>query len=237
MEETENTYAIHEAAREGKTKVIESLLNANPKLATRTDQDDRLAIHWACAFNHLDIVKLLTSTRSFDPDAQDSSGWTPLMIASSLKDNGGEAVIELLLSKEADAKISTNTGATALHFAVSKGNLEVCKTLLKHGASARAKDKRGQLPIHRAAAVGSVPIVKLLIENKSPVNATDMDGMTALHHAISEGNGDVAVELLKAGAETDKKDNDGRLAMEGAPDSKVRSYIMKAAEREGIDFE
>lgn len=182
-------------------------------------------------------MKLLASTRSFDPDAQDGSGWTPLAIAASLKDNSGEATIDLLLSKEADPKVPTNSGATALHFAVSKGNLEVCKTLLKHGASARTKDKRGQLPLHRAAAIGSVPIVKLLLEHKSPINATDMDGMTALHHAISEGNGDVAVELLKAGAETDKRDNDGRLAIECVPDSKVRSYILKAAEREGIDFE
>ncbi|EXJ78611.1 26S proteasome non-ATPase regulatory subunit 10 [Capronia coronata CBS 617.96] len=235
--ETENKYAIHEAARDGRTQVVESLLNANPKLDKVVDQDERLAIHWACAFNHLDIVKLLASTRSFDPDVQDGSGWTPLMIASSLKENSGEVVVELLLSKEADPKIVTNTGATALHFAVSKGNLEICKILLEHGASARTKDKRGQLPIHRAAAVGSVPILKLLVENKSPVNATDMDGMTPLHHAISEGHAHVAVELLKAGAEIDKKDRDGRLAIECAPDNKVRSYIVKAAEREGIELD
>ncbi|EXJ84316.1 26S proteasome non-ATPase regulatory subunit 10 [Capronia epimyces CBS 606.96] len=235
--DAESKYAIHEAAREGRTQVVESLLSANPRLAKLVDQDERLAIHWACAFNHLDIVKLLASTRSFDPDAQDGSGWTSLMIASSLKENSGEAIVELLLSKEADPKITTNIGATALHFAVSKGNLEICKILLKHGASARTKDKRGQLPLHRAAAVGSVPIVKLLLENKTPINATDMDGMTSLHHAISEGHAHVAVELLKAGAETDKKDSDGKLAIECAPDNKVRSYIIQAAEREGIEFE
>ncbi|KIW33680.1 uncharacterized protein PV07_00509 [Cladophialophora immunda] len=233
---TDNKFAIHEAAREGKTQVVESLLNANPKLAALGDQDNRLPLHWAIAFAHLDIVKLLTATRSFDPDAEDGSGWTPLAIAASLKDNSGLPIIELLLSKDADPKIATNTGVTPLHLAVSKNNLDVCKTLLKHGASARVKDKRGQLPLHRAAAVGSVPVVKLLLENKSPINATDMDGHTPLHHAISEGHGDVAVELLKAGAETDKKDHEGRLAIDCAPDGKVRSHILKAAEREGIEF-
>lgn len=236
-EPAENKYAIHEAAREGRTAAVESLLSANPKLANLVDLDERLPIHWACAFAHLDIVKMLTSTRSFDPDVQDGSGWTPLAIASSLKDNSGLPIIELLLSKDADAKMPTNSGVTPLHLAVSKNNLDVCRTLLKHGASARVKDKRGQLALHRAAAIGNVPILKLLLENKSPINATDMDGMTALHHAISEGNGDVAVELLKAGAETDKKDNDERLAIDCAPDAKVRSYIVKAAEREGIDIE
>ncbi|KIW86091.1 hypothetical protein Z517_01485 [Fonsecaea pedrosoi CBS 271.37] len=232
----DDKFAIHEAAREGKTQVVESLLNANPKLASLRDQDDRLPLHWAIAFAHLDIVKLLTATRSFDPDAQDGSGWTPLAMAASLKDNSGLPIIDLLLSKDADPKIATNTGVTPLHLAVSKNNLDVCKTLLKHGASARVKDKRGQLPLHRAAAVGSVPVVKLLLENKSPINATDMDGLTPLHHAISEGHGDVAVELLKAGAETDKVDHEGRLAIDCAPDSKVRAHILKAAEREGIEF-
>ncbi|EXJ76712.1 26S proteasome non-ATPase regulatory subunit 10 [Cladophialophora psammophila CBS 110553] len=233
---TDDRFAIHEAAREGKTQVVESLLNANPKLASLRDQDDRLPLHWASAFARLDIVKLLASTRSFDPDAEDGSGWTPLAIAASLKDNSGLPIIELLLSKDADPKIATNTGVTPLHLAVSKNNLDVCKTLLKHGASARVKDKRGHLPLHRAAAVGSVPLVKLLLENKSPINATDMDGHTPLHHAISEGHGHVAVELLKAGAETDKKDHEGRLAIDCAPDAKVRSHILKAAEREGIDL-
>jgi 26S proteasome non-ATPase regulatory subunit 10 len=234
---TDNKYAIHEAAREGRIQVVESLLNASPKLANLHDLDERLPIHWACAFAHLDIVKLLASTRSFDPDAQDGSGWTSLAIAASLKDNSGLPIVELLLSKDADPKLPTNTGVTPLHLAVSKNNLDVCKTLLKHGASARVKDKRGQLALHRAAAVGNVPIVKLLLENKSPINATDIDGLTALHHAISEGNGDVAVELLKAGAETDKKDVEGRLAIDCAPDTKVRSFILNAAEREGIDLD
>jgi len=234
---TENKYAIHEAAREGRIQVVESLLTANPKLANLHDQDERLPIHWACAFAHLDIVRLLTSTRFFDPDTPDGSGWTSLAIASSLKDNSGLAIIDLLLSKDADPVLPTNSGVTPLHLAVSKNNLEVCRTLLKSGASARVKDKRGQLALHRAAAAGNVPIVKLLLENKSPVNATDMDGMTALHHAVSEGNGDVAVELLKAGAETDKRDSDDRLAIDCAPDTKVKSFIVKAAEREGIDFE
>ena len=237
MAESSEKYAIHAAAREGRTQAVESLLNANPKLANLHDQDERLPIHWAAASAHLEIVKLLASTRSFDSDPQDGSGWTSLAIASSLKDNSGLPIIELLLSKDADPKMPTNSGVTPLHLAVSKNNLEVCKLLLKHGASARVKDKRGQVALHRAAAAGNVPIVKLLLENKSPINSTDMDGMTALHHAISEGNGDVAVELLKAGAEPDKKDIEDRLAIDCAPDAKVRSFILKAAEREGIDLD
>jgi 26S proteasome non-ATPase regulatory subunit 10 len=213
---------------------VESLLNADPKLISRRDDDDRLPVHWAASYNRTDIVELLSDRRNFDVDAQDGAGWTALMMASSLKD--GDSMVDLLLGKSADAEMKTNAGQTALHFTASKGNLDTAKKLIAHKASARVKDKRGQLALHRAAAVGNVPIVRLLLENRSPINATDVDGSTALHHAIAEGHGDTAVALLKAGAETDKADASGKLAIQLAPDAKVRMYVVKAAEEEGIEL-
>lgn len=191
----------------------------------------------AVSYKRLPIVEILCDAggRNLDMDAQDGAGWTCLMMASSLKD-GDEMVDYLLNQKSADPSMKTNNGQTALHFAASKSNLDTAKKLIAKGGSARVKDKRGQLPLHRAAAVGNVPIVKLLLENKSPVNATDMDGSTALHHAIAEGHGDTAVELLKAGAEVDKKDGSGKVAIDLAPDAKVRGFIVRAAEEEGIDL-
>lgn len=234
FEERKAKYAIHEAAREGKLGEFEALLHANPQLATKRDDDERLPIHWALSNNHQVIVELLISRKDFDPDVQDGSGWTPLMIASSLKD--GDALVDLLLSKDADVSIKNYNGQTALHFCASKNNLDVARKLLLHKASARVKDKRGQLPLHRAAAVGSVPMVNLLLQNRSPLNATDIAGYTALHHAVSEGHGDTALVLLKVGAETDKRDVDGHLALNLAPDAKIKKFIFQSAEREGIDL-
>ncbi|EEA20391.1 putative ankyrin-repeat protein [Talaromyces marneffei ATCC 18224] len=235
--EPEAKFAIHEAAREGKTSVVESLLNANPKLASRKDDDERLPIHWAVAYNRLPIVELLVSNKYFDPDVTDGSGWTPLMIAASLKNAEGDAIIDLLLRKDADVNIKSVSGQNALHFAASKANLSTVKTLVAHKCSARVKDRRGQLALHRAAAVGSTPILKILLdEGKSPVNATDVDGLTALHHAISEGHGDAAILLMKAGADLEKRDGEGNLAIDLAPDTKVRKYILQTAEREGIEL-
>ena len=167
-------------------------------------------------------------------DAQDGAGWTALMIASSLKD--ADALVDFLFVKGAEVNTKTNNGQVALHFTASRSNLDIARKLIAHKATARVKDKRGQLPLHRAAAVGHVPMIKLMLENKSPVNATDMDGSTALHHAIAEGHGDAALVLLKAGAETGKKDSRGALAIDLAPDAKVRGYITRAAEEEGIDL-
>jgi len=230
-------FAIHEAARDGKTTIVESLLNANPKLAERRDDDERLPIHWAISYGHLDIAILLSAGKNFDPDVQDGSGWTPVMIAVSLKE-GAEELVDLLLRKDADVNARNFSGQSALHFVASKNNLDVARKLLnnKPPASTRVKDKRGQYPIHRAAAVGSVPMVELLLKNKSPLNPTDSDGQTPLHHAIAEGHGDTAVALLKAGAETDVKDKEGHLALQLAPDAQVRKFILQSAEREGIEL-
>ncbi|QKX55999.1 uncharacterized protein TRUGW13939_03098 [Talaromyces rugulosus] len=230
-------FAIHEASREGRTPMVESLLNANPKLASLKDEDERLPIHWAAAYNRLPIVELLVTNKYFDPDVTDGSGWTPLMIAASLKNAEGDPIVDLLLRKEADVNIKSISGQNALHFAASKANLSTVKTLITHKCSARVKDKRGQLALHRAAAVGSIPILKLLLDQgKSPINATDVDSLTALHHAISEGHGDAAILLMKSGADLEKTDSDGHLAIDLAPDTKVRKYILQTAEREGIEL-
>ncbi|KAK7707245.1 putative ankyrin-repeat protein [Botryosphaeria dothidea] len=221
--EDQSKFAIHEACREGRTTVVESLLNANPKLANRRDDDDRLPIHWAVSYNRLPIVSQLIQTKNFDIDAQDGSGWTSLMMAASLKD--ADELVDLLLARDADVNMKT-----------SKNNLDTARKLLAKKASARVKDRRGQLALHRAAAVGSVPMIKLLLEANSPLNATDMDGMTALHHAIAEGQGDAAMTLLKAGADTDKKNLDGALAIELAPDTKIMNYIIQNAELEGVEL-
>ncbi|KAK3672326.1 putative ankyrin-repeat protein [Recurvomyces mirabilis] len=230
----QSRFAIHAAAREGQTKQVESLLNADRRLANRRDDDERLPLHWAASYNRLPIVEILADQKGFDADAQDGAGWTALMMASSLKD--ADALVDLLLAKGADPATTTSNGQTALHFTASKSNLDTARKLIAHKASGRIKDKRGQLPLHRAAAIGHVPMVKLLLEHKSQINAQDIDGLTALHHAISEGHGDTALVLLKAGAETDRKDGNGAFAIDLAPDAKVRSYIVRAAEEEGIEL-
>ncbi|OWP03835.1 hypothetical protein B2J93_2680 [Marssonina coronariae] len=259
--EEHSKFALHEAAREGRTAVVESLLSVSIQSTIawdemsisgpqRIDDDSRLPIHWAVSYSHLEIVKLLAATKEFDPDVQDGSGWTPLMIAVSLKD--GDELVDLLLRKEADVNTKNFTGQVhsplplilptpkfqfPLHFLASKKNHTLAKRLLSHTppASARVKDKRGQYALHRAAAVGSVPMVELLVQARSPVSAADSAGQTPLHHAIAEGHGDTAVALLKAGAEHDKKDAEGFLPLDLAPDSQVRKYILKAAEMEGIE--
>ncbi|ERS98013.1 hypothetical protein HMPREF1624_06186 [Sporothrix schenckii ATCC 58251] len=249
MADQTDRFAIHAACREGQgaqpgksSSIVNNMKLTrayDPKLANRKDDDGRLPIHWAASSNQLEIVRLLIQVKGFDPDVQDDSGWTPLMIAASVRD--AEPVVDLLLNRGASVDEKNHNGQgehTALHFVASKSNIDLAKKLLEGSpsASARVRDKRGQYAIHRAAAVGSTPMVTLLLKHRSPLNATDNYGQTALHHAVAEGHGDTAVALLKAGAETEKKDQSGFLALDLAPDKEVRKYIIQAAEREGIEL-
>ncbi|KAK2068754.1 hypothetical protein P8C59_003377 [Phyllachora maydis] len=231
----QSAFAIHAAAREGKASTVESLLKADAQLATVRDVDGRLPVHWACSANCLAVVALLAEQRaSWDPDAQDGSGWSPLMIAASVKD--AEPLVQFLLGRGADVNQKNHSGQTALHLVASKNQLEVARTLCGHDppASARVRDQRGQYALHRAAAVGAGPMVRLLLQHRSPLDAADAAGYTALHHAVAEGHGDTAVELLKAGADPAPKNRDGHTPLQLAPDKEVRNYITREAEREGI---
>ncbi|KAG6033296.1 hypothetical protein E4U41_006944 [Claviceps citrina] len=240
MDRDGDRFPLHTAAREGHVSTAEALLHTDPKLSTKRDDDGRCAIHWAASSNNVEIVTLLAGQKTFDPDVQDDSGWTPLMIAASLPDS--EPVLRVLLSKGADVNEKTSNGQTALHFVASKKNTDIARLLLDSSssshrpASTQVRDRRGQYPIHRAAAAGSVPMVSLLLQHRSPLNATDQEGYTALHHAIAEGHGDVALALLKQGADFTLRTAQDELPLDLAPDKEVRLYIMRGAEREGIEL-
>ena len=49
---------------------LTSLFQANPKAALVKDDDDRLPIHWAAAYNRFPIVELLVASKNFDPDVE-----------------------------------------------------------------------------------------------------------------------------------------------------------------------
>jgi 26S proteasome non-ATPase regulatory subunit 10 len=237
LDAQQQKYAIHAACREGQEQKVEALLQSDRKLAALRDDDDRLPLHWAASYNRPKLIEIFSEQKNtFDVDATDGLGWTALMMASSLpRDEGAPLVQTLLAQHAADPNLKNNSGQTALFFAVSKANLDVVRSLLAHGATARVRDKRQQLPLHRAAAIGHVPILKDLLQKQSPVDIADVDGCTPLHHAIAEGYGEAALVLLRAGADSSKKDSGGNLPISLAPDAKVRNYVLKMAEDEGID--
>lgn len=61
-------------------------------------------------------------------------------------------------------------------------------------------------------------------------------GGTDAFTAVAEGHGETALVLLRAGADYQAKDGTDAMAIDLAPDAKVRDYILRAAEEEGLNL-
>lgn len=237
-------YPLHDAARDGKSLIVQGLLKQDAKQALQKDDDGRIPLHWAVAFSQLEAASLLLNpgkpsgkSIEFDiDDYVDASGWTALHIAASV---GNLEMISLLLTHEPkpDVNLQTTTGLTAVHLATGKKHIDAVKVLVENGASLRIKDKRSQYPIHRAAAVGSIALVQFLGEDsKSPLNSKDIQGWTPLHHALAEGFADVALVLVKLGADAKIEDDEGNTPLKVSVDDTVAKYFKVECEKLGVDL-
>ena len=138
---------------------------------------------------HQDMVRALAS-RGADVMGMDIRGYTLLHAAitsSEVKDRVG--MIETILSLEGvSPEIIHQTdivyGATPLHWAASRGQVDVINVLLQRGASLTSINGDGELPIHVAARIDQVEaFFVMLIKDLDLLNARDDKGLTPIDTA------------------------------------------------------
>jgi hypothetical protein len=114
-------------------------------------------------------------------DAQDSSGCTPLLIASQY---GHPDLAAFLIRRGANPHAVDSSRDTALHWAAYKGSVEVCGMLL-HLLGAEGQldslDAFGQTPLHLASLRGNTDTVMFLMEEAESVGymPTNLDQTAA----------------------------------------------------------
>ncbi|KAK1926194.1 putative proteolysis and peptidolysis-related protein [Papiliotrema laurentii] len=234
-----SSFSIHKAALEGETIVIcsekasltispgqpglvRSILSEDAKAINAKDDDGRTALHWAATTPSLSMTQLLLNY-SPDIEAKDSMGWTALMVASAAA--GHYDIVNELLHAGAKVDAINEKGQTSLHYAASKGNVQI-----------NAKDRASQFPLHRAATTGSNAFLQLLLNPpegrpKTRLNGADRAGNTPLHLAVESGHGDAAVILIEAGADRERTNSEGQVPEEidgvgGEEQKRVRQYIV-----------
>ncbi len=84
--------ALHYAAMRGLSELVTVLLQKEPSLRDRTDNQGRTALHWAALLGHEGVVKTLLE-QGAQKDLKDEEGNTALQLAQS---NGLEEVVLLL---------------------------------------------------------------------------------------------------------------------------------------------
>jgi ankyrin repeat protein len=160
------------------------------------------AVSVACGVGALELVSLLLSVAPDLAGAFNSTGkFSP--VTQAVIDDDAE-LLELLLRYEPDLGAQDAQGATALHTAVERCNLEAAEALLEAGADPNAPDVYGQHALFVGLRVGdsqaSAAATELLLDHGADACARDARGLTVLSLAASRGRADLLRLLLLPGA-------------------------------------
>jgi uncharacterized protein len=120
---------------------------------------------------------------------------------------GDRVLVASLLKQNVDVNGPMGDGSTALHWAASRGDLEMTQLLLKAGASVKAVTRIGAItPLFMAAKGGNPAVVQALLQAGASALESNANGTTVLMTAAAAGNPDAVKVLLDRGADVNATD-------------------------------
>ncbi len=134
----------------------------------------------------------------------DVAGADQLLIAA-VKDQDTAAARELIAGN-VDVNERQGSGATALHWAVHRGDFEMVNLLIEAGADVSAVNDIGVMPLSLACENGSASMVEVLLKAGADSNAVLRTGETALMRAAFVGDLGTVDTLLAHGADVNAKE-------------------------------
>jgi ankyrin len=120
--------------------------------------------------------------------------------------HGDAAALRKLLTQKADVNAPQGDGATALHWAVYRDDLETVDLLLKAGANPKTANSFGATPLSLAAENGNAPITKRLLDGGADANERMLNSDTVLMMAARTGNIPTMKLLIERGADVNVKE-------------------------------
>jgi ankyrin repeat protein len=119
---------------------------------------------------------------------------------------GDHQAVAALLQKRADVNAPQVDGATALHWAVYRDDLDLLDTLLREGAKPEATNRVGMTPLAMAALYGSPRAVDRLLKAGASAKALGPNGETMVMFAARNGRPDAIRLLVEAGADVNARE-------------------------------
>ena len=136
------------------------------------------------------VVEVLLKAPKIKVESRSAQDESPLMLAAI---NGLTEICKQLIAADADVN---KPGWTPLHYAASKGHLDIMSLLLENHAYIDAESPNGTTPLMMAAEYGTPEAVKLLLNAGADAIIKNSLGLTALDFATRADRPD-AIRLLK----------------------------------------
>jgi uncharacterized protein len=214
---------LFDAIRAGNLAAIQSLLDADPSLASAKNDSKVSAVLMSIYTGHREIRDLLLA-RGATLELHDAAAAGNLervqhlveknpMVSNSFSPDGfpvvalaavfGHLEVARYLAEhgaDIDASSTNGSGYNALTGAVASGHTEIVKWLLEKGANANYRYGPGYSPLLTAAANGHLEILKLLLVHGGDPRATSNDGKSALVLATERNHLHIADYLRSTSA-------------------------------------
>ena len=126
---------------------------------------------------------------------------------------GDTAALRALLAGKADVKAAEADGATALHWASYRDNVEAAVLLLRAGAKVNATNDLGATPLWIASQNGSAGMVRRLLDAGANPNAALLAGETPVMVAARSGYPEIVEQLIARGANVNVRGSRGQTAL------------------------
>jgi hypothetical protein len=166
------------AAKFNDVSTVKKLVSAgvNPNIL---DPNGELMLNLAIKDKSNDVISFLLANQAIDVDISNKFGETPLMIASI---DGNFPVVKALVQGN-KAKLD-HIGWTPLHYASSRGHLEIAQYLLANGAIVDSLSPGNTTPLMMAVQSGNEQLVKLLLDKGADIQLRNGNGLTAIDIAV-----------------------------------------------------
>jgi ribA/ribD-fused uncharacterized protein len=196
---------IHEAAGNGREKVVLWLLERGADINVHDDQRNTPLLTAAYS-GHAPIVDMLLK-RGADATARNETGDSLLHAAASWPD-----CMEMVRHLGFHAETANSCGRTAVHVAALCVDAESVQEFLDGGASANTKDNDGNTPLHviffgdECRPDIEFPVFLALVSAGADRSARNNDGKTAFDVAQEFGYPEEYLKLLDARANVEAKE-------------------------------
>jgi ankyrin repeat protein len=228
--------ALHIACANGHADAIRVLAEDGADLNAR-DDNNFTPLYEASLWGNFRSVEVLVTlgsdTTLGTSIEQDFSDWTPLIVSS---EEGYLRCLQILLGAKADPNLARPHG-TPLHYAATKGHIDLCHFLLNHGAD--PNHTKLDPPIitqifnNVTDAELRLKLLKLLHQKGAHVDEIDSSGMSALLHAALLGDVPCVDYLLDHGADTKLADTEGRTAFDRVVDGHYVEVVRLLLDKGG----